>query len=158
MWKFQYFLSALIDDGVLFILFPIYLQSDEENLSSVNRSVSEEKHKQRVTSTLMRSLFVLICCSCTFLLHSSVRSRFFPSQSPQLAVDVFQVCLFGASFAAFCAVWRRATGTANHLEKWHRWMWGELWWEHLSAAWVSPTDETHRRPAFPTIFTALDPC
>lgn len=104
MWKFQYFLCAFIDDGVLFILFPIYLQSNEENLSSVNRSVSGEKHKQLVTSTLMRSLFVLICCSCTFLLHSSVRSRFFQSQSPQLPVDVFKVCLFGASFAAFCAL------------------------------------------------------
>lgn len=50
----------------------------------------------------------------------SLWSRFFSSKSPQLGVDLFKLHLFGAS------VEDNTTGTASHLEKWHRWMWAEL--------------------------------
>lgn len=55
----------------------------------------------------------------------SVRSRFCSSKRPQLVVDLFKICLFSAS--VLCCLEDSTTGTANHLEKLHSWMWAELW-------------------------------
>lgn len=143
MWKFQYFLAHLL--MIRYYLFYFSFTCNLTKKFSLQRIDQSVERKKSAHSIHINEKFV-----CVHLLQlrfpvrlESLRSRFFSSKSPQLGVGLFKLHLFGAS------VEDNTTGTANHLDKWHRWMWAELrcdgtvYSNLLSAAWVSLTDETH---------------